>query len=107
MTESAAGQWFIESETEQAVKRAGLQYDHPVRALLEKSAEIVGVREAVVRVRNESGQLVTLDDRIVELKNDPRYSSMFPQPERKDIKGDMEKLRENFDAIASGKIAVG
>jgi|SRR5580704_11763734 hypothetical protein len=90
----------------EAVKRAGLAYDHPVRALLERSAEITGVRQAVVRVPNESGQLVTLDDRIVELKSDPRYSSVFPQPERMDIKGDMEKLSENFDAIASGKIAV-
>jgi hypothetical protein len=106
MTESAAGQWFIESETGQAVKRAGLQYDHPVRALLEKSAEIVGVREAVVKVRNESGELVTLDDRIKELRSDPRYSDIFPHPEGIVAKGDMERLSENFDAIAAGRVVV-
>jgi hypothetical protein len=106
MTESAVGQWFIESKAGQAVKRAGLEYDHPVRALLEKSAEIVGVREAVVRVRNESGELVTFDDRIKELKNDSRYSALFPHPEAKVAKGDMEQLRENFERIASGKVEV-
>lgn len=106
MGHSAVAQWHIERESGEAVKRAGLPYDHPVRALLEKAAVIVGVREAVVRVPNESGQLVTLDDRIKEMKGDSRYSSMFPQPERKDIKGDMERLSENFEAIAAGRVAV-
>lgn len=47
----------------------------PVRALLEKSAVIAGVRQAVVRVPNESGELVTLDERLKEMRNDPRNSA--------------------------------
>jgi len=74
--------------------------------LLNKCAEDTGVREAVVRVPDESGQLVTLDDRIKELRSDPRYSDIFPQPERIVAKGDMEQLTENFDAIAAGKVIV-
>jgi hypothetical protein len=60
----------------------------------------------VVRVPDESGQLVTLDDRIKELKNDSRYSARFPQPEGRVAKGDMQRLSENLDAIAAGKIIV-
>jgi hypothetical protein len=106
MTESAVARWHIEHESGEAVGRAALPYHHPVRALLEKSAVIAGVRQAVVRVPNESGELVTLDDRIKEMKKDPRYSALFPQPERMVAKGDMEQLRKNFDGIVAGRIAV-
>src|SRR5512133_320273 len=106
MTQSAVAKWFIERETGEAVKRAGLAHDHPVRALLEKSGVIGGVRQAVVRVPNESGELLTLDDRIKELKSDPRYSDFFPQPEKLVAKLDMQRLSENFAAIATGKVVV-
>jgi len=106
MTESAVARWHIEQEAGQAVKRAGLPYDHPVRALLEKSAVIAGMRQAVVRVPSETGELVTLDYRIKEMKNDPRYSALFPQPEGIVAKGDMQRIRDNFDAIAAGKVEV-
>lgn len=106
MTHSAVAQWHIERESGEAVKRAGLPYDHPVRALLEKSGQITGIREAVVRIPNESGELVTLDERIKEMRNDPRYSALFPQPEGIVAKGDMERISENFEAIAEGRVVV-
>jgi hypothetical protein len=106
MSNSAVAQWHIEHEAGQAVKRAGLEYDHPVRALLERSAVIAGVRQGVVRVPDESGELVTLDERIRQMKSDPRYSALFPQPEATVAKQDMEQLSQNLDAIASGKVEV-
>jgi hypothetical protein len=106
MTESAAGQWFIDTEITEGLKRAGLDYDHPVRGVLEKRAVVTGVRDAVVRVRNENGELVTPDEYIKELRNDPRHSALFPQPEGIVAKGDMQRLSENLQAIASGKVIV-
>jgi hypothetical protein len=106
MTHSAVAKWHIDQEAGEAVRRAGLPYDHPVRGLLENSAEITGVRQAVVRVRNENGEFLTLDERIKELRNDSRYSDLFPQPEGMIAKDDMEQLSENLGAIAAGKIEV-
>jgi len=48
------------------------------------------VHQAVVRIPNEGGELITLDDRIKEMKSDPRYSALFPQPEGIVAKGDMQ-----------------
>jgi hypothetical protein len=106
MAQSAVAQWHIEREAGEAVQRAALAYDHPVRAILEKSAEITGVRQAVVRVPDESGQLITLDERIKEMRNDPRYCALFSQPEGVVAKQDMEQLSQNLDLIAAGKVEV-
>jgi len=106
VTHSAVAQWFIEREAGEAVRRAGLAYDHPVRALLERSSVIAGQRQGVVRVPNESGELVTLDERIRQMKSDARYSALFPQPEGIVAKGDTEQLRQKFAEIADGKIEV-
>src|ERR1019366_6680726 len=52
-TRSSTAQKFISDEITQALLRAGLDYDHPIREVLDREAEIVGVRDAVVRVRDE------------------------------------------------------
>jgi cell division protein ZapA (FtsZ GTPase activity inhibitor) len=106
MTHSAVAKWHIEHEAGEAIRRAGLNYDHPVRAILENSAVIAGLRQSVVRVPNESDELVTLDERIKEMRNDGRYSALFPRPEGTVAKSDMQRISENFQAIAAGKIAV-
>jgi hypothetical protein len=106
MTQSAVAKCHIEHEAGEAVRRAGLKYDHPVRAILENSAVIAGLRQSVVRVPNERGALVTLEERIKELRKDSRYSDLFPHPEGKVSKSDTEQLRQNFDGIASGKVEV-
>jgi hypothetical protein len=66
-----------------------LEYDHPVGKLLDREAEIVGLREPVVRVRGANGQLLMLDDRIKELRHDPRYAAIFPADPPKVAKGDL------------------
>jgi len=105
-TRSSTAQKFIYDGITGALIRAGLGYDHPLREVLDRESEIVGVRDAVVRVRGEGGQLLMLDDRIKELRHDPSYANLFPADPPKVAKGDMAKLRDNFDAVASGKIRV-
>jgi hypothetical protein len=64
MTRTPTAQKFIHDDIDTALARAGLEYDHPVGTLLDREAEIVGIREPVVRVRGTGGQLLMLDDRI-------------------------------------------
>lgn len=106
MTRSPTAQKFIHDDIEEALARAGLKYDHPLRELLDREAEIVGNREPVVRVRGASGQMLMLVDRIKELRHDPRYAAIFPAEPPKVPKGDLGKLSENFSAIAEGKVVV-
>jgi hypothetical protein len=73
---------------------------------LEQHAVISGIREAHVLVLDDDGQSVTIAHRLNQLRGDPRYSSMFPQPPTVEAKNDFSKLRANFDDIASGKVIV-
>ena len=104
-TRSSTAQEFISDDINKALARAGLDYDHPIREVLNREAEIVGTREAVVRVRGERDQMLMLDDRIEELRHDPRYAASFPADPPKVAKTDMGKLTENFAAIARGEVA--
>lgn len=103
-TRSSTAQKFISDEISRALARAGLDYHHPIREVLDREADIVGVRDAVVRVRDERNRTLMLDDRIKELRHDPSYAHSFPADPPKVAKTDMGKLTENFDAIATGKM---
>jgi hypothetical protein len=105
-TRSSAAQKFIFDEITEALLRAGLDYNHPIRELLDREAEIVGVYDTVVRVRDERNQTLMLDDRINELRHDPSYEHSFPADPPKVAKTDMAKLTENFTAIADGTVRV-
>jgi hypothetical protein len=78
MTRSSTEQKFIHDEVTRALMGAHLDYDNPIRAVLEREAEIVGVREAVVRVPGQNGHMLMLDDRLAELRRDPSYAAVFP-----------------------------
>jgi hypothetical protein len=107
MTRTPTAQKFIHDDIDTALARAGLEYDHPVRDLLDREAEIVGdLREPVVRVRGANGQSLMLEDRIKELRHDPRYAAVFPADKPKVANGDLGKLSENFSAIANGEVVV-
>jgi hypothetical protein len=103
---SPTAQKFISDEITQALLRAGLVYDHPIREDLDARAEILGVYDAVVRVRDEHNQTLMLEDRIAQLKSDPRFAHTFPADPPKVAKGDLLKLSENFSAIADGSVRV-
>jgi hypothetical protein len=105
-TRNSTAQKFIYDDISGALARAGLPYDHPIREVLNREAEIIGTREAVVRVRNERGEMLMPDDRIEELRHDPRYASTFPPDPPKVARSDMRKLTENFAGIADGTVRV-
>jgi len=105
-TRNSTAQKFVYDEISGALARAGLDYDRPIREVLYRESDIVGTREAVVRVRNERDQLLMLDDRINELGRHPRYISTFPPDPPKVARSDMRKLTENFAASARGEVAV-
>jgi hypothetical protein len=106
MTRSSTAEKFISDEITQALIRAGLGYEHPIRRDLDARAEIVGLREIVVRVRDERNQQVMLEERIAQLRHDPRFAASFPVEPPKLAKGDMRKLSENFDKVARGDVRV-
>ena len=106
MTRSSTEQKFIHDEVTRALMGAHLDYDNPIRKVLEREAEIVGVRDAVVRVPGAGGGMLTLDDRIEQLRLDPSHATSFPPDPPKVAKGDMAKLCENFQKIIDGTVCV-
>ena len=92
---------FVADEITKALERARLPYDHAIRTVLNAEAEIEGVREASVRCRGKS-----LDERIEDLRRDPSYAAIFPQPVGRVGRSDIRELTKNFDAIVSGAAVV-
>ena len=86
--------------------RHRLPDDGPLRNELEASAELGGGRTAIVQVRDESNRVMTLDERIQQLKHDPQFSGYFPPEPPRVSRQDQTKLRENFSKIASGEVVV-
>jgi hypothetical protein len=105
-TRSAIARQFIYDEISRALSRHDLAHNNPLRHELEKDAVIEGVREAVVRIRDERNGTVMIDDRIRQLKDDRRFRACFPTDPPRVARSDMANLRENFDAIATGKVTV-
>ena len=100
-TQNPTARQFISDEITQALMRARLDYDHPIRAELEKGAEITGVCDVMVTCNG-----VSLDRRIVELRHDPRCAASFPKPATTVSRTDMSELTKHFDEIANGTAAV-
>jgi hypothetical protein len=105
-TRSSTEQKFISDEVTRALMGAHLDYDSPIRAVLEREAEIVGIRDAVVRIPCEGGVMLTLDDRIERLRHDSSHAASFPSDPPKVPKGDMAKLCQNFEKIVNGTVCV-
>jgi hypothetical protein len=95
---------FIHQEVVKALVNSRLPYDHAIGEVLENEAEIVG-EKACVRVIDESGGWVMLEDRIEQWKADPRFRDCVPNPTRVS-KGDVSGLCDCFDQIASGTTVV-
>ena len=105
MAPTMSEQRFISSEVTAALRRHGLAFDSPVSELLAAGATVAGDHEFSVRARANGGNSVTLDDRIEELKADPRYANLFPNLPRVPH-NDMSKLKAAFADIAAGKVQV-
>jgi hypothetical protein len=103
---SAIQQRFIDHEVAKALIRSGLPYDSPVRQKLNSDAEIIGPPgEGFLRMRNDRGELVSVDDRIKELKTDPSFRACFPELP-KIARSEGEQIGSNFDRIARGEVEV-
>ena len=99
--ETATEQNFGAKRIGEALGRAGLAFNHPIRQALEADAVIVGGRDPAVRVNGKS-----LDDAIAELRQDKRYAeTLGPAPKEIDH-NDLKTMSENFADIATGKIVV-
>ena len=95
---------FIARQIDAALSRNGLGYTSAVRSELEANAELIGARDPVVRICDDHGCYVTLDSRISQLKEDPRFSGSFPSPPPVRIRrSDHDKLRACFKEILSGE----
>lgn len=97
---------FIDGEINSALTRAGLPHDRPIREALELVADVVDSYGAYfVRIPDESGDSVSLDDKIAQLKEDPRFRDSAPNQPRV-LASDAETIRRNFDKIARGDVIV-
>jgi hypothetical protein len=95
---------FIHQEVVKALVNSRLDYDHPIGDVLEGEAQIVG-QTACVRVLDESGGWIMLEDHIKELKADPHFRDTVPNPATV-AKGDVSGLRDSFANIAEGTAVV-
>jgi len=81
-----------------------------MRAELDAGAELT-LDGKDVRVPDERGRMIPVRERVMQLKQDPRWASEFPpdmtpEPKRIVAKDNLEKLAEHFAEIASGKTIV-
>jgi hypothetical protein len=97
---------FLADQIDKTLSQHHLPYDSPVREDLESKAEIIGARDAVVRVLDESGRSLTLDDRVKQLKSNPRFSDCFPPDPPRISRTDQNRLNANFAKILSGEVIV-
>jgi hypothetical protein len=99
---------FVDNQISKVLSDAGIPTNNPaLRQELERTAfvEMCG-RDAAVRV-NVNGREISLGDRLNELRDAEQFKSAFPAPARKVVDHrDMAQLRENFNDVAAGKIAV-
>lgn len=97
---------YIHREVMEALVDSRLSSDHPIGAVLEAEAQVVGEPgRGCVRVLDERGNWVMLKDRIKELKVDERFRDSVPRP-AKVARGDESGLRDNFAQIVAGNVVV-
>jgi hypothetical protein len=96
---------FIKGQVVKALINVRLSYDHPIGAVLEREAEIGGLRQAYVRVADGQGGWLTLEERAEQLKADPRFRDSIPNPTRL-ARNDESSVRDHFEQIAKGTAIV-
>jgi len=98
---------FINSEIEAAFHRHGVVPGSPLKPLLAKAAEVeTGGRIAAVRIRDEHGRVLTLDDKLDEMKQEYMFKHHFPVGPPIVPATDLQATRANFDEIRTGRVRV-
>jgi hypothetical protein len=104
---SASEQHFIDVQVSQAMSDAGVAHDSKLKPLLLRDAEIeMAGSSTAVRVRDDAGRLVSLEERLAEMKETFMYKHHFPVGPATVPASDLRATRENFSEIASGRIKV-
>jgi len=107
MGHTASEQNFIESEIEAAFHRHGVIPGSPLKAVLAKAAEIETTgRTAAVRIRDEHGRVLSLDDKLGEMKEEYMFKHHFPKGKPVVPANDLVATREAFDEIRIGRVRV-
>ena len=105
MVQGPIQQRFVDDRVVEALIRNRLPYDSPLRQKLNSEAEIIGPPgQGFLRMRDDRGELVSVDERIAQLRADPAFREFFPDPPK--IGCGEEQMRENFDRIARGEVGV-
>ena len=99
---SAISEHVVRVAALEALSRAGIPHGSRLAAQLQAEAKMSDVAGSCF-VNTVGG--LSLDDRIVELRRETRYSSDLPDVPHVQAT-DETSIRANFDAIASGKIKV-
>ncbi len=105
----------IESAVTSALRAAGVAESSPIRQTLVHDAQVYDLVQ--VCVPDPDGKSVSLADRLLQMRLDPRWRSEFP--ERKPVRasgrpvsrmnagsGTLSPDRQNFEAIANGTVRV-
>jgi hypothetical protein len=106
---SAIPEQFVQNSISKLLTSRGIPTNNAtLRAALDADAVVeTSGREAAVRIVTNLGRELSLADRLDELQQDPTYRSAFPPAPKKTVDHrDMESLRQNFNDVAAGKIAV-
>jgi hypothetical protein len=103
---SAVEQRFVDAKINDALSVAGLPVTSPLRALLDRDAQVTDSgREAFVCIPREH-RAMTLAERLDELHADPMYRGHWAAPKAIIKASDARSLTENFDDIAAGRVTV-
>ena len=103
---TAVEQRFVDAKINDALSAAGLPVTSPLRALLDRDAQVTdGGREAFVCIPRED-RTITLADRLSELREDPMYRAHWSAPKPTVKASDARSLTENFADIAAGRVTV-
>ena len=83
MPHTASEEQFIKTQVEAALHNHGVAPDSALKAILVRDAivETTGLRAAAVRVRDEQGRVLSLDDKLGEMKQEYMFKHHFPQGE--------------------------
>jgi hypothetical protein len=107
MGHTASEEQFIKTQIEEALHNHGVVPNSPLKALLARDAAIETTgRTAAVRIHDEHGRVLSLDDKLAEMKQEYMYKHHFPKGKPVVPANDLVATREAFEDIASGRVRV-
>jgi hypothetical protein len=107
MPHTASEEMFIKTQVEEALSNAGVVSNSPLKAVLLRDAEIETTsRTAAVRIRDEHGRLLSLEEKLGEMKESFMFRHHFPKGKPVVPANDLLATREAFGEIASGRVRV-